>query len=342
VTLLLTSSDITNVLDVDAALELLGRGFRAALDEPAPDGQAPDGPAPLRVRAGLPGPGTVTCLMPGLLPGVPAYTVKVNAKFPAAEPALRGVVCLHRLDTGELLALADSATITAWRTGLAAALATHVLASPEARTAGFVGAGAQARLTLAGLRRLRAWDRIVAADLDPARAAALVSPPPDGPARPGPVTAAPGRRESAGAGGVVADARAVAAAADVVILATWSRQPLLDAADIRPGQHLTTLGADEPGKIELSGDLLAASRVLTDDIGLAVRGGALGSAGLGPAAAAGTLGQVLRGEIPVRAADDRPTVYAPVGLPWQDLALAWPVYQAARAAGSAPEVDLLA
>jgi ornithine cyclodeaminase/alanine dehydrogenase-like protein (mu-crystallin family) len=312
VTVLLTSSDITNLLDVDMALELLGQGFRAA----------PDAPAPLRVRTGLPGPGTATCLMPGLLPGVPAYTVKVNAKFPAAEPALRGVVCLHSLDTGELLALADSAAVTAWRTGLAAALATHTLASPQARTAGFVGAGAQARLTLTGLRRLRAWDRIVAADLDPARAAALVS--------------------ADEAGGVLAGAREVAAAADVVVLATWSREPLLDTADVRPGQHLTTLGADEPGKIELSGGLLAASRVLTDDIGLAVRGGALGSASLGPDAAAGTLGQVLRGEIPARAADDRPTVYAPVGLPWQDLALAWPAYQAARIAGAGREVDLLA
>ncbi|MFJ9414193.1 hypothetical protein ACIRPT_08495 [Streptomyces sp. NPDC101227] len=33
--------------------------------------------------------------MPGVLPGVEAYTVKVNAKFPGARPALRGVICLH-------------------------------------------------------------------------------------------------------------------------------------------------------------------------------------------------------------------------------------------------------
>ena len=234
------------------------------------------------------------------------------------------MVCLHRLDTGELLALADSASITAWRTGLAAALASHVLADPGARTAGFVGAGAQAQLTWAGLRRLRAWDRIVVADLDPARAAAL--------ARPSLATNGPAEPETAGR--VVADAPAVAAAADVVILATWSRQPLLDLADVRPGQHLTTLGADEPGKVELSRELLAASRVLTDDVGLAVRGGALGSAGLGPEAAAGTLGQVLRGELPARVPGGQPTVYAPVGLPWQDLALTWAVYQAARRAGA--------
>jgi ornithine cyclodeaminase/alanine dehydrogenase-like protein (mu-crystallin family) len=326
VTLLLSRTAVTQLLNLDAALELLAQGFRTA----------PDEPAPLRVRTDLPGPGTATCLMPGLLPGVPAYTVKVNAKFPAARPALRGVVCLHSLDTGELLALADSASITAWRTGLAAALASHVLAGPDARTAGFVGAGAQARLTVTGLRRLRTWDRIVATDLDPARAAALVSPAPATPAAAGPDLGEPGE-----AGGVLPDARAVAAAADVVILATWSREPLLDVADVRPGQHLTTLGADEPGKIELSGGLLAGSRVLTDDIGLAVRGGALGSAGLPAEAAAGTLGQVLRGEILARAGG-QPTVYAPVGLPWQDLALAWPLYQAARAAGTGQDTDLLA
>ena len=180
-----------------------------------------------------PGPGTATCLIPGLLPEIPAYTVKVNAKFPASSPALRGVVCLHDLNTGELLALADSASVTAWRTGLSAALATHVLADPTARTLGFVGAGAQARMVAAGLRTLRSFDQTVATDLNPSRAADL-------------------------ADVVVDDARAVAARCDVVILATWSRVPLLHAEDIPTGTHLTTLGADEPGKIELGGRRAAA------------------------------------------------------------------------------------
>lgn len=38
------------------------------------------------------------------------------------------MICLHSGQDGELLALLDSATVTAWRTGLAAALGTHVLA----------------------------------------------------------------------------------------------------------------------------------------------------------------------------------------------------------------------
>ncbi|MDG4822664.1 ornithine cyclodeaminase family protein [Asanoa sp. WMMD1127] len=301
-TLLLGRRDIAAAVDVGAALDLLAAGFRA--------GAA--GPPPLRIRTDLPGPGTATCLMPGLLPDVPAYTVKVNAKFPAASPALRGVVCLHSLADGELLALLDSASVTAWRTGLAAALATHTLAPPEATTLGFVGAGAQAATTLAGLRHLRPWTRIVATDLDPARAAAL-------PAE------------------VLPSATAVTTAADVVVLATWSRAPLLGLADVRPGQHLTSLGADEPGKRELAADLLAASRLVVDDVDLALTGGALGSAGLTADASAGTLGDVLRGDLPAVAPADAPSVYSPVGLPWQDLALSWSVYRQ----GGGTTVDLL-
>jgi ornithine cyclodeaminase/alanine dehydrogenase-like protein (mu-crystallin family) len=157
---------------------------------------------------------------------------------------------------------------------------------------------------------------VVATDLDPARAAGL------------PATVLP-------------DATAVCAAADVVVLATWSRQPLLDAASARPGQQLTTLGADEPGKIELSRDLLAASRVIVDDIPLAATMGPLANVGLGAEACAGTLGQILRGELAGVENGDRPTVYAPVGLPWQDLALSWPVDQYARQAGLGQRVDLL-
>ncbi|MFE9021353.1 hypothetical protein ACFYNL_22720 [Streptomyces sp. NPDC007808] len=57
------------------------------------------------MRTDLPFPGTATALIPGVLPGVEAYTVKVNAKFPGARPALRGVLCLHSGQDGELPAL---------------------------------------------------------------------------------------------------------------------------------------------------------------------------------------------------------------------------------------------
>ncbi|MFB7469935.1 ornithine cyclodeaminase family protein [Kitasatospora sp. NPDC056184] len=297
-TLLLSRADVEAALDIPAALAALDAGFRTA--DRLPPAQ--------RVGARLPGPGTAMCLVPGLLPDVPAYTVKVNAKFPAATPALRGIVCLHALADGELLALLDSASVTAWRTGLAAALATHALAPERARTVAVIGAGAQNRTALRALRTLRPIDEVYAYDLDPERAAAV--------------------------GTAVPTARAAVEAADIVLTATWSREPLLDADVLRPGLHLTSLGFDEPGKAELSPALLRASRLVVDDPALATASGVLHSAALDPALAT-PLSDILRGTAPARP-DDRPTVFAPIGLPWQDLALAWPLYLAARANATTP------
>src|SRR5260221_1257760 len=232
--MILTGSDVASLLDVDELLRTLRSGFLAQARAPARG---------LRVRADLPGEGTATALLPGLLAGIPAYTVKVNAKFPDAVPALRGVVCLHDLNEGSLLAVLDSASLTAWRTGLAAALATDVLAAPGAATFGVVGTGAQAAQVLAGLCRLRTITQLTVTDLVPARARVFAERH-GGPAGP--------------AAQVVSSAREVAAASEIVLLATWSRAPLLYLADLRPGQHVTSLGADEPGKSELDVDVLRA------------------------------------------------------------------------------------
>jgi hypothetical protein len=47
-------------------------------------------------------------LFPGTAADIPAYTVKVHAKFPEQQPAIRGVLCLCDGQTGELLAVMDS------------------------------------------------------------------------------------------------------------------------------------------------------------------------------------------------------------------------------------------
>jgi len=329
VTLLLSRSDLETVLDPDACLDALRRGFAASADAaglPAA-GSPAAAPQPQRVRTDLPGPGTATVLLPGLLPGVPAYTVKANAKFPAARPALRGVVCLHDLGSGELLAVLDSATVTAWRTGLAAALGTHLLARPDATDVGVVGAGAQAGLVVRGLARLRTLGRLVVQDLDDDRARRFLT------------EFAPLARSG---GAVAATPADVAAQCDLVLLATWSRAPLLSRSDVRPGQHLTSLGADEPGKVELAADLLRAARVVVDDVGLASAAGALGNVGLGPEAAAAPMAAVVRGDVAGRGGPDQVTVYAPVGLPWQDLALSWLAYTASVDTGTGATYDWLA
>ncbi|MFF4897991.1 ornithine cyclodeaminase family protein [Streptomyces sp. NPDC001068] len=314
-TRLLTRSDLHAVLEPKSCIAALRDGFRAAAASPI---------AGQRIRTDLPFPGTATALIPGVLPGIDAYTVKANAKFPAARPALRGVICLHSGHDGELLALMDSATVTAWRTGLAAALATHLLAGPapaRGSVVGVIGAGAQAELMVRGLDTLRGRRELLVHDSDPDRADDFAS-----------------RHD----GRAVTSVEEAAAAADIVLLATWSRVPLLRLADTRPGQHVTSLGSDEPGKQELSADLLESALLVVDDRELAVAMGALAAAGLPATAAEATLGEILRGDHPGRPDATARSVYAPVGLPWQDLALAWIAFRQAERRDIGTTIDLLA
>ncbi|MEU1803894.1 ornithine cyclodeaminase family protein [Streptomyces sp. NPDC019937] len=304
-TVLLGAGELRQLLTPRAAMQSLRQGFVAALEAQT---------SPQRVRRSLPSsPGTIAVLLPGLLTGIPAYTVKVNAKFPDAEPAISGIVCLHDLRTGELLALLDSAFVTAWRTGLSAALATDLLSPARTHTVGVIGAGAQADMTLRGLAQLRTVKRVVIHDVDGGRAHRMAE-----------------AWQQAGLDcSVVGSAREVARACDSIVTATWSRRPLLHLADVRPGSHVTSLGADEPGKAELDAQLLRHARVVVDDLGLAMTSGALGTAGLRRGDAAAVLGQIIEGTAPARTDAEQVTVYTPVGLPWQDLALSWAAYQAA-------------
>jgi len=54
-----------------------------------------------------------------------------------------------------------------------------------------------------------------------------------------------------------------------------------------------------------------------------------------------TLGDILRGTVPGRTTDTETTIYAPVELPWQDLALAWTANQSARESGTGRDFDFL-
>jgi hypothetical protein len=197
--LLLSRSEITALLDVPSVLGILRRGFTEATKI-----------QPLRIRTDPPGPGTATALLPGLIPGVPAYTVKVNAKFPDASPALRGLVCLHDRADGGLLAVLDSASVTAWRTGLAAGLATDVLAAADATSVSVIGAGAQAAMVLRGLAALRPLTSLTVNDIDTTRASGFA-------------------QDFGISTNTVESPQEAADRGEIVVLATWSRTPLMSA-----------------------------------------------------------------------------------------------------------------
>jgi alanine dehydrogenase len=233
-------------------------------------------------------------------------------------PTVTGVVLLSDASDGRLVALLDAAAVTALRTGAAAVLAAETLGGPG--TAAVVGAGvngkAAARTFLARGQDVALWD------VDHARAEAAA--------------------EELGAR--VAGSREEALAADRLVTMTPGHEVLLAGGSLRPGQHVSLMGADGPGKAEIALEELTRPRVFCDDweqgspdvtTGIvrlfaddweqASHGGELAaavSAGLVRREQVTTLGAVLAGEAPGRQDESDVTLFDSTGLAIQDLAIA--------------------
>ena len=91
-TLLLTRSEIEHLVDTPTLDALLRDAFRNYSLERAIPGN--------RYFSELAAPGAMMILAPGLATGIPAYSVKVHAKYPAEQPGIRGALLLNDLQTG--------------------------------------------------------------------------------------------------------------------------------------------------------------------------------------------------------------------------------------------------
>jgi ornithine cyclodeaminase len=257
-------------------------------------------------------------VFPGIIDGIPAFTVKVNTKIPGAARSVVGSMNLIATETGEVLAIMDSIVVTAERTALAGALAADVLARRDVPRVAVIGAGVQGEAQVRALQQVRRVERVDVVDAVPERAESYA-------ARVGPAL-----------GVEVVVHRDVATAvrdADVIVTATWSKEPFLSRSMVRDGVHITAVGADEPAKGELRADLIASSLFVCDDRDLAARMGAIAGAGLGPEAIHAELGEVVAGVKAGRTRADQITIFGSVGLAFQDLAAAWQVYNRAKELG---------
>jgi len=265
-------------------------------------------------------------LAPGLAAGIPAYAVKVHAKFPQNQPAIQGVIVLHAIHSGHPLAILESTLITAVRTGLAGAIGADMLAKTGSVDVAIVGAGTQGVLQLACLRHVRAISNVSVFDNAEGKAEQFA--------------AEQGRRH----GFKVTSSRSLqdaVAAADIIITSTWARSPFLFPGMVKPGAHITTLGPDQPGKCEVDAELMRTSVVVCDDRDLAVEMGAVGGAGLGAEAIHAEIGEVIAGLKSGRTTDREITIFGAVGLALQDLVTAWHVYRKAIDARRGTPIRLL-
>jgi alanine dehydrogenase len=228
----------------------------------------------------------------------------------AGLPVVMGMICVSSAADGEPLALVDVRAVTALRTGAVAAVAAQELAREDARTVGMIGCGLHG--TWAG-RCLGAAEYGPGVCFDPDPEAA---------------------GELAGELGWEVGTREDALACDVVTCVTPGNEPVVRAADLRPGVHLNMLGADGPGKAEAEPEAVARCQLFCDEWEQASHGGELTGAveaGLVTRDQVTELGDVLTGAHPGRSAQDGSTLFDSTGLAIQDLALCLALIEAHRA-----------
>jgi alanine dehydrogenase len=215
-------------------------------------------------------------------------------------PTVMGLVLLSDASNGALRAALDAGAVTALRTGAAAVLAAETLGRSDAESAAVVGAGVNG---LAAAATFKARGRDVALyDIDSERA-----------------------ESAAEELGVRVASRDEALTADLLVTVTPGHEVLLPDGSLRPGQHVSLMGADGPGKAEIAVDELLRTRIFADDWEQASHNGELVhavEAGKLEQSDVTELGAVLAGDGQGRQSHEEITTFDSTGLAIQDLAIA--------------------
>jgi ornithine cyclodeaminase len=278
---------------------------------------------------------------PGLMGVMPAYlggpgggygikALTITAANPAAGlDAHQGVMIVCDGPTGVPRAILNASALTEIRTAAMSVLATDLLAVPGAGDLAVIGTGVQARAHVRAFSATRPLCRIRVAGRDAARAAAFAAE--LQPEIPVPLVAC-------------ASAAEAVRAADIIVTATSSAEPVLRREWIARGAHVNAVGACFPAVRELDSDTVAAAALFCDSrAGLVSESGdyllAVADGRAGPEVIRGELGEVLAGAVPGRTGAGEITVYESLGLAVQDLAAALRACELAAAAGAGQQAD---
>lgn len=311
----ITGEQVASLLDMTTCIGLM-RSALTALGT---------GRARQMVRPVLPLDGrAVIGMMPAYDVAAGVAGVKVLSVFPdnyrRGMPSHQGVIVLFDATSGALRAIIDAEAITAIRTAAASAAATAELARPDASRLAILGTGVQARQHLAAMLLVRDLKSVTVWDRQPVRAEAFAE------------------RALTETGLVVNPSTSVATAtedADIICTVTAATEPILFAADVKPGAHVNAVGACTPDARELGSDLVAAGRLFVDwhpaalreagDIVLAISDGAVTDSHI-----VGEVGSVMAGTLPGRTDSNEITIFESLGQALEDLVAADHVANALR------------
>src|SRR5271163_1618305 len=216
----LNERDVEKYLDPKELIDGLEEGFRGL--------ELGEVQSPPRAQLSVPGKGF--CLtMPAWRPGM-QITIKIvnvfDGNLQIDLPNHLALINLFDPETGATCCVMDGTYITAVRTAAAAALSVRLLSRAESRIATVLGAGVQGRQHLRLLPLVRNFERINVCSLRFEEAQKLAA--------------------QSNIACATSDLEKAVRESDVVCLATHSPEPVIDAAWVKPGAHVTSVGYHPP------------------------------------------------------------------------------------------------
>lgn len=161
-------------------------------------------------------------------------------------------ITLYSAVDGNVEAIIHGSGISKMKTGATAAVAAKYMAQPEASVAALIGAGEQATTQLSGLMTVRPLTEVRVFSRKPENREAF---------------AAWARQTFPGLTvQSTASAQAAVQGADIVVTATNSKTPVIEADWIAPGAHCAFIGAHYPEQREVDGATLKRGRIVVDDL----------------------------------------------------------------------------
>jgi ornithine cyclodeaminase len=266
-------------------------------------------------------------IMPAALDDPPAVGAKLVTVYETNHKIgltshLATIVLLDH-DTGALAAVMDGRYITEARTAAVSAVSVKHLARPDASVLGILGSGVQARSHLKAICHVRNLKDVRVWSPTPANRDRFVTD--MGEATGLPVTGA-------------ASASDAVRGADIIVIASSSRTPVIADADVSAGAHVVGVGACRPDQREMPTALVAraklfvdsraAARVEAGDVLIPISEGAITQDHI-----AGELGELVTKRATGRTDAKQVTIFKSLGLAVEDMVAAHLALDRARAAG---------
>ena len=235
-------------------------------------------------------------------------------------PSTLATIMLMDSDTGRVICVMDGSYITAMRTGAISGLATKLLARSDARVAGVLGTGVQARTQLWAMAAVRKLDKALCYSTNPREQQEQF--------------AEELGRQLGIPVEVAENPGQVVESADILALATTSETPIVKWQWIRPGTHINGVGAHLPHARELDTKTVVRAKIVCDhipaclaeagDLRIPITEGALSAEDI-----YAELGELVTGKKIGRESDQEVTFFKSVGLSIQDIGTAHYVYEQA-------------